>query len=357
MKSATLIAALSWSPADPKFDAWLTAHRVFDRPHHAYEDEDYADDENAAEQNARASLIQEDERSGVCLIYDERENFERRFGPARSPGDFILEEVAFFAHGVQRYQGYRDELPMGLSFGASPAKVHATLGPPTATRTVHELQADLYLFTDLVLNVSYLPGDAGASIVRVRLPHLYDLRMMGQTQAVHDPRAPDLGALLACLGRSGYDPALTKLLKPLGWDGDAGGLAGCDDVMDLLQPYGLTLYYRNARDYPALAKHKFPRDRAVFAGFRVNRRGDMGSEGYAGKLPLGIEFHHTPQQVIQQVGMPPDWQSIGDDTGAFKWKQPDCVLHVMFSLIDMQVYRVSCFAKFMEDELFLRPGD
>jgi hypothetical protein len=77
----------------------------------------------------------------------------------------------------------------------------------------------------------------------------------------------------------------------------------------------------------------------------------MLSDGYAGPLPFGIQFHDTPEAVVARN---PDARIVDKDTAALKWKLPDCVLHAMYSLIDHQVYRVSCFAPFPEAELFAR---
>ena len=351
-----LLGFLGHAPKQRAFDAWLDKHGIVDRPHEAAADSD-ADDADEAYENARASEIEEVERHSLCLIYEEADNFERLFGHAPDGADFVLKQVAFYAKGVQGYPGYAGELPFGLRFAMRRNDVHASLGEPTASRVIHELPADLYLNEQAAINVSYVADGGPIGIVHVRPLHLFDRRSLGLADVEIDERAVDLGQLTACLGRSTYDADLEALLEPMGWRSSDFDMADCDEVPTLIKRYGLALYYRNAAEYPALREQEFRHDGSVFAGFRVNRRGDLVSDGYAGHLPHGIQFHDSPEQVIARVGRAPDWRLIDLDTGSFKWKLPHCTLHVMFSLIDYQVYRVSCFAKFLEPEMFARSYD
>lgn len=351
-----LLGFLGHAPKERAFDAWLDRHGIFGRPFEASADSD-ADDADEAYENARASEIEEVERHSLCLIYEEAHNFERLFGYAPEGADFVLKQVALYAKGVQDYPGYAGELPLGLRFAMRRNDVYARLGEPTASRVIHELPADLYLTEQAAINVSYA-GDGGpVGIVHVRPPHLFDRRALGLAEVEIDARAVDLQQLIGCLGRSTYDADLEALLEPMGWHSSDFDMADCDEVPTLIRRYGLALYYRNAAENPALREQEFRHDGSVFAGFRVNRRGDLVSDGYAGHLPHGIQFHDAPEKVIERVGRAPDWRLIDLDTGSFKWKLPHYTLHVMFSLIDYQVYRVSCFAKFLEPEMFARSYD
>lgn len=344
----TLLAFLGDSPQNSAFDTWLDRHGIFDRPMQA----DPNDFE--AYQRAKGSRIEQVERYSLCLIYEEADSFERLFGYEPDEADFVLKQVAFYAKGVQDYRGYAGELPWGLRFTMSRADVHALLGIPTASRIVHELPVDLYLTEQAVINISYVSDGLSIAVVHVRPSHIFDKRMLGLSAPEIDELAVDLDRLTSCLGRSTYDETLDTVLDFTGWHASDFDMADCDEVMKLVPRHGLTLYYRKVADYPVLQGSDPIQGGSVFAGFRANRRGDMNSDGYAGKLPFGIEFHDTPERVVERVGRPPDWRLIDVDTGSFKWKLPSCTLHVLFSLIDYQVYRVTCFAKFLEPELFAR---
>jgi len=171
--------------------------------------------------------------------------------------------------------------------------------------------------------------------------------MFGEAAPAIDPDAINLTALIELLGRSAYDPDLAAQLAPYGWAPGDELLADCHEISDLFHPHGVALYFRNARKVPALKGRPYIRDGAVFAGFRVSRKSDMRTEGYDGQLPLGLAFHDTPDLVRARLGRDPDWQSIGDDVGAYRWNVDHYVLQVTFSLIDDQVYRVTCYAPFM----------
>jgi hypothetical protein len=351
-----LLGFLGRAPQERAFDAWLDRHGIVDRPHDAAADSE-ADDADEAYENARASEIEDVERHSLCLIYEEADNFERLFGYAPDGAEFVLKQVALYAKGVQDYPGYAGELPLGLRFGMRRNDVLASLGEPTASRVIHELPADLYLSQQAAINVSYAGDGGSVGIVHVRPTHVFDRRALGLAEVEIDERAVDLEQLIACLGRSAYDEDLEALLEPMGWRSSDFDMADCDEVPALISRHGLALYYRNAAEFPALRDREIRHDGSLFAGFRVNRRGDLVSDGYAGRLPHGIQFHDAPERVIERVGRAPDWRLIDLDTGSFKWKLPHYTLHVMFSLIDYQVYRVSCFAKFLEPEMFARRYD
>lgn len=355
MEADILLNFLGQSPIKSDLDAYLKVNRVFDRPHYPEvngDDED--EDREPVFENARLSLIDEVERNSIALFYEERFNYEHLFSDGSDAGDFVLKEIAFFAPKFRHYRGYDGALPHGLLFSDSIDIVRSKLGAPNAYRQIYTLPSDRFLSKDWSIDVSYVNGGTSIGVVSVRRPHKFDLRMIGCAEVDHDRRAVDLTQLISHLGCSAYDESLEALLSPMGWKSSDFEMADCDEVPNLIKRHGVALYYRDSNRYSMLSGRHYKGDGAVFSGFRVNRSGDLLSRGYDGVLPFGIEFHHSPDEVKSIIGVPPDWISIGDDIGAYKWKLPQHTLHIMFSLIDYQVYRVACFAKFMEDELFQR---
>lgn len=353
MDALTLFQFLGYSPAHPPFNQWLDQQRVFDRPHTAQEDEAWDEDEYDAEENARASEIEEVERHSACLIYDERRQYERLWGDAKSNGDFIFRQFALYAPGVRGYSGFKGSLPMNLRFNMSQREVRSHIGPPPiATRQVHDMLADLFVYAHIHVNVSYHDHGKSIAMIHVRLPHSFDLRMLGLQTHEPDARALAHERVVACLGHSASNAELDTLLSPLGWNVGDEDMADCDEVTDLMPRTGVTLYYRDTANYKKLTGKAFAEAGPIFAGIRFNRRGDMYSEGFDGALPFGMTFHDTPEQAVQRLGRAPEWQSVEEDTGAYKWQLPDYNLHILFSLLDNQVYRVSCFAKFLDTEHF-----
>ena len=105
-----------------------------------------------------------------------------------------------------------------------------------------------------------------------------------------------------------------------------------DEVFRYLKSHGLSLYFRDGADVGT----------TVLAGYRVNRAGDMDSAGYPGPLPFGLAFSTRLEDIIPRVGRDPDAHGVAEDTGYFLWNLPGFRLHVLYSLIDWQVYRVTC---------------
>ncbi len=346
MNSQELFKALGHSPSNPLLNAWLDRNLIFDRPHTAQQDERWEEDEYEAEQSARASEIEEVERHSLYLIYEERANYELLWGTPKSEGDFVLRQFAVYAPDVQGFAGFKGDLPLGLRFDMNPQQVHEHLGQlPLATRLLHDLMADLFVTEHAHVNVAYLDGAQTVGIINVRLPHRYDLRMLGLQAAPVYP-TDDLLAqrLLACLGRNAHNSELDSLLRPLGWHVNEEDISNCDEVTDLMHKEGITLYYSDMADNDSCDDTVLIAGSKIFHGFRLNRAADMYSRGFAQRLPYGLEFHHTPEQVVQKIGRTPDWHSSGDDTAAMRWDFEHSSLHVLLSLIDNQLYRVSCFA-------------
>jgi len=332
-----LLAHIGRSPSAADVDAWLSSHRIRNRPFLAKDDLDYRKDRYEADKRAKASEIDEVERHSIALIYEPSDDYKALYGtlgqgPDGQPdnGPFVLREAAFFGAGVQNYEGFAEPLPFNLRFGMSRDEAVAVMGQPLARRAVHELGSDLWALDDWIANASYLEGDSDLGIVHVRRPHLFDRRML-KREAVPAQRA-SFEPLLHCLGRTAGDARVAEALAPIGFDATDFDFDGEGEIMNFQHSHGVTLY---------VGGHG--QSAATITGLRVQRLGDLRSKGWSGALPHGIEFHSTPRQLADLVGHKPDRVSQADDTGAFVWNLENYLLHVMYSLIDFQVYRVAVF--------------
>lgn len=338
MQAMELLEWVGVSPERAGFDAWLRAHGAAARPHRAAR----ADDAEAV-RAARLSEIDELERQSVALIYGDSAVYGRLFGTPAPEGDFVLQQVAFYAPGISGYAGYAPALPFALAFADAPAVVRAKLGPPRAARMLHGLPADLWVSRDWHVTVSYDAARSGIAIVHVRRPTLYDLRMIG---ALPCPPAAasavDLDVLGALLGKPIDDPALRAALQPMGWSGAADLLASDDGrVREDLMRHGLRLDVERTRGTPLGFLRGSAKRNARLVGIHAHRAGDRGSHGFQGALPFGLQFHFTPEQIVQCMRRDPDTHGVGQDTGDFVWRLEGRRLHVVCSLIDWQLYRLS----------------
>ena len=66
----------------------------------------------------------------------------------------------------------------------------------------------------------------------------------------------------------------------------------------------------------------------------------MDSAGYRGRC-LRPGVLHRLEDIIPRVGGIRT-RGVAEDTGYFLWNLPGFRLHVLYSLIDWQVYRVTC---------------
>ncbi|WP_369943186.1 hypothetical protein [Xanthomonas medicagonis] len=340
MPAMELLEWLGVSPEHAGFDAWLRAHGAVERPHRASR----ADDAEAI-RRARLSEIDEIERQSVALIYEDGAAYRRLFDTsAPAPeGDFVLQQVAFYAPGISGYAGYTPALPFALVFADAPAAVRAKLGPPRATRMLHGLLADLWVSRDWHVTVSYDAARTGIAIVHVRRPNLYDLRMIGALPCPPAaPSAVDLNVLGALLGKEIDDPAVRAALQPMGWSDAADALAADGGrVHDDLMRHGLRLDVARTRGKRLGILRGSAKHSARLIGIHVHRAGDLGRHGFQGALPFGLQFHFTPEQIVQCMQREPDTHGVTQDTGDFAWQMEGRRLHVVCSLIDWQLYRLS----------------
>lgn len=339
MPAMELLEWLGVSPEHAGFDAWLRTHGVVERPHRVA----CADDE--AIRRARASEIDEIERQSVALIYEDGAAYRRLFDAPASAceGDFVLKQVAFYAPGISGYAGYAPALPFALAFADAPAVVRAKLGPPRATRMLHGLPADLWVSRHWHVTVSYDASRAGIAIVHVRRPNVYDLRMIGALPSPPAaPSAVDLNVLGALLGKEIGDPAMRAALQPMGGGDAADALAAGDgDVDEELMRHGLRLDVERTRGNRLPILRGSAKRNARLVGIHAHRAGDLGSHGFQGALPFGLQFHFTPEQIVQCMRRDPDTHGLTQDTGDFVWRVDGRRLYVVCSLIDWQLYRLS----------------
>ena len=226
-----------------------------------------------------------------------------------------------------------------MCFADGPAQVREKLSAPIAYRVLHGLPAELWVGKDWHLNISYTADAGRVAIVHVRRPNRYDLEMIGAASSEASRNAPDLEKLNAAIGLAVDDVKLQAALAPLAWNQDAWDEAGRgDEVFRYLKSHGLSLYFRDGADVGT----------PVLAGYRVNRAGDMDSAGYPGPLPFGLAFSTRLEDIIPRVGRDPDAHGVAEDTGYFLWNLPGFRLHVLYSLIDWQVYRVTCSERVAE---------
>ncbi|WP_157669610.1 hypothetical protein, partial [Chitinibacter sp. GC72] len=92
----------------------------------------------------------------------------------------------------------------------------------------------------------------------------------------------------------------------------------------------------------------------VFRAITLHRNRDTESAGWAGELPLALNFDDSPEILFNKIKQPPVQQSDTALTGHAVWHFADYTLHVLYSNLDNRLLRIKLIApgtwKCMEDE-------
>ncbi len=231
--SSRLLALIGASPSDPAFREALISMGIYALPQTVEElrEEEAFDSDTDVEYElakmSRESHIARVERLGVCLIYMTAEEYAMSYGPVPDGADFVLEQVAFFAAGVQDFLGFKGALPFGLAFDRKLADpLPPELGNLIAERALYECPARLYMPRDQVVNVGYDPDDDSMIHIHVRKQKPFDECFLGKrTGEFSDRSHRSYIAHADCLGQPLKDPKVRSVFEDLGVDPKQWGAA------------------------------------------------------------------------------------------------------------------------------------
>jgi hypothetical protein len=113
--------------------------------------------------------------------------------------------------------------------------------------------------------------------------------------------------------------------------------------IDLRKEVGVRLLFRRRR---SLAKFAGSDDNTfVFSGIIYHSAGDLGAKAFQGRLPHGITFRDSREDVLSKMREPPSEQDFDADgiAGYLRWDWPQLVLHVLYLAMKNRVIRVTVF--------------
>jgi hypothetical protein len=370
-----LLSLLGRGGNDVELIQFLQSHQIHDRPKTAAQlrEEDFIEDDGDTdvdyelEKAAKASLMVESERLGFCLIFVTAKNYALVHEvPLQNrehvTPQFILEQIVFFAKGVQIYQQYSGSLPGGLSFPLRQSDPrYAALGQPLARRLVYDSACDLFLIDGLIVNFGFGDeADPWLAHVHVRRQHKFDAVMLLATslsaapaqsiKLAHSESTSILGELE--LGLEVADASVQRLFASLGIEQSDMYQGACpDEITQLTQPKGITLYFDDVANTRVDGLSVTGAQQRLVS-VTLKRRGDLSSLGYGGTLPFQFAFGDMPAALIAKAGRAPDAQHSSDQLLSYYWKfDAGLVVHAACSLIDWQLYRITLHAPFMAAEL------
>ena len=361
-----LLDLLGSACGDPRLEQFLTAHRIHDRPRTIAQlrEEDFVEDDGETDveyelaRAAKESLTVESERLGFCLTFVAAQDYAlvHELDPnSKTAPSFMLEQVVFFAKGIQIYQQYLGMLPGGVSFPIRQSdRSYAALGSPLARRTVYDTVCDLFVIDGLVVNFGF--GDEAEPMlahVHVRQQHHFDKIML--TVSPVDVAQAEQPVILgqAELGCAVASAEVQRLFAQLGIEQSDMYQGACpDEITRLTKPEGITLYFDDVPNSITNNDRQAKGQERRLVSMTYKRRGDLSSLGYQGVLPFAFVFGDAPPALVSKAGRAPDAQHSSDQLLSYYWKLGNgLVIHAACSLIDWQLYRVTLHAPFMAAEL------
>ncbi|NDV73505.1 hypothetical protein [Burkholderia cenocepacia] len=259
----------------------------------------------------------------------------------------ILTTVLFYNdESYYHHKDYQGNLPLGIVFSDDHAAVVARLGVPCWKFAAHGraicARWDVGGYWVLVFYSATGPGikhvQIGWNPPAPNPPTPLRVKLHGH---------PDFDVARSFFRRPVSDAELTDALR--GFQLSEVTSAKPDDwyvQVDSTTDKGVELFF----DQPRAPD---PPGDFLFSGVKYFRRGIFGSPGFAGRLPHGIEFSFKPEKLLQLLGNPLTG-SANERSGYYVWNFEDYLLHVMFSVQEQRVDRVTVMLHPYHSESFLR---
>ncbi|MEA9822358.1 hypothetical protein VDF98_03705 [Xanthomonas campestris pv. raphani] len=346
---------LGYSSEDPGLEVFLVNKRIHDRPmtpgqmedEGAVEDDGDTDVEYELMRRSKESMVVQSERHGFCLIFQLREDYDLvHRSPCGVEAPFVLEQIAFFAKGVQIYQGFEGPVFRDVCMTTRRSDAaYAALGSPLARRSVHETSTDLFVVEDFVLNFGFQDDgqDSHLAHIHIRRKNIFDDIMLNPRLVDIPPNASYSMPGLAQLGHSSNSLEVQDFLAGLGLSNEIDEDIGCPEEMSgRARSHGIVIYFKEITG--AASRPHVLHDKIVSA-ITYKRRGDLSSSGYLGDLPFGMHFGDRPDVAIAKAEHPPVKIAESEQLLSYYWHvSSGIVVQAVFSLIDWQLARVTLHA-------------
>lgn len=305
MQPARLLALLGRPATDPAVEQALDHFKIRRRP------EPDVDEEAVDGPLIKNQDWLKNRRAGIEFGFEEEHSFDGT-GPARhAPYVMLLTQVYFYGEHSEMHP-YIDSLPYGLVVADDRQRVRAKLARFEPTR--RSWVRDTWEPPECHLIVSYANDGAtiGFVLCALRLPPTPDQDDMTVFPALDD--------LIGVLGRRMDDPALRKVVRPLGIDTYLENRG--DTVIALMrEEFGLELHFGGVRSM----------DASALTNILLFRDREEGACGWKGALPRKLTFDDSPEVLFKKMGQPPDERFEDDFVGFALWHLPEYSLQIKYS--------------------------
>lgn len=301
---------------------------------------DYIDDEDLATSRTQGRLSLFDSDHGLYLFFTDDRSYVERFGFAKTQGKLILARVTLFGDFHPDFACYSGPMPGGLSMTARFDAWEGQFGEPIDVQRINDVvRKARWKVDERFVDVSFQP--AGQVRMVSFTPMLSELAIEARGEAARRHRAlPAPDQLARLFGTPLAELAEMPALKTLELDQRTGEASSYGEI-DFSREDGFEMYVRPGDKLdPVLLKGPDP-SAIRLSSVRYRCDLDFKSQPWLGALPMGLEFDDCVETVVAKVGRPPDEQHFRVMDGSQSWYFTTLELHVLHSLAEDHVQRVT----------------
>lgn len=262
--------------------------------------------------------------SGVELGFKDEAYLTGQPVLCRGKGELIFHALILYGEHAQM-DPYRGRLPFGLDFAGGRAGVQGVMSRFNCP--LRSYKRDVWELPEHRVIASYSEGDT----------RLTDLTVMLRDAPWPEPDEapaplPPLATIIRLLGQSVRCREFVETFRPFGVIFELDEI-GQGDAISVREEFGFDL---GLESVPTSG-----RDAQVLKSITLRRERDLDARGWQGELPFGITFDDSPPQVFSRIHQPPREVFEKELTGSAYWDFPEFSLHVMYSLLENLIYRVT----------------
>jgi hypothetical protein len=312
---------------------------------HKWPQLEWIDDEDlqGAVRDHRLSLMNQE--LGLYLFFTDDQTYRDRYGPPKSAGSLILSRAVYLLGLLPAYTVYAGPLPMALASTDDFAALRAKAGAPSQVwRAGDRVCKARWEHEALVMDVSLATSGTGLKVVSLTPQRSQQSRRREAVRAQACGMLPDPAEFLSLLGTPLSILATLAPLAPLDLASHQKEIAEYGEA-DFTRAWGLELYFKPGRDIDRSVHPGPGSSEPCLSGMRYRADLDFSSPGFKGPLPYGLAFDDPPAMVTTKLGGPPFWSSFDERDGAERWRFERADVHVLYSVLEDRIYRVTLLAR------------
>ena len=267
------------------------------------------------------------------MLYFQDDAYVRNLSPRRwGKSHLVLRSVVACSGIENKVKRYEGALPYGLDWEDTRTQARDKLRTGEAG-VLHAGWRDCWWQADRYTIVNYQPGEFGQPETPGIFEVIQGLFLPSCPKPLNEDSYPDATALLGLLGKPIHSANFLNAFTDFGvseWE--------LDEHIDLRREYGVEIYL--------YAEQPLNSEGPRVAGINLLRDRLGPSNGWLGKLPLGMDFDMSIDDLIAAIGRRPDQANFDLLVwGWAKWFFGDYVLWVNFDSMRNRLESVALMAR------------